>query len=37
VESYAVQSSCNSIAPGGAMQVGGGNETMVDSCTIASK
>jgi len=27
----------NSIAPGWAMQVGGGNERMVDSCTIASK
>jgi len=27
----------NSIAPGWAMQVGGGNKRMVDSCTTASK
>jgi len=35
-ESYTVQSSCNSTAPGWAMQVGGGGERMVDSCTTAS-
>ena len=36
-ESYTVQQACNSIAPGWAMQVGGGDDMMVDSCTIASK
>ena len=35
--SYTAQSSCNSIAPGWAMQVGAGNERRVDSCTQASK
>ena len=36
-ESYTVQLSCTGFAPGWAMQVGGGNERMVDSCTTASK
>ena len=35
--SYTAQSSCNSIASGWTMQVGAGNERMVDSCTKASK
>jgi len=34
---YTVQSACNSIASGWAMQVGAGNERMAASCTKASK
>jgi len=36
-ESFTVQYACTSIAPGRAVQVGGGDERMVDSCTTASK
>jgi len=35
--SYIAQQSCNRIAIVWAMQVGGGGEGMIDSCTEASK
>ena len=37
MEPYTVKESCNTIAPGWEMQVGGGDERMVNSCLAASK